>query len=135
MSSRFDSNLSRRHVLLGGAATAGALLPVGSREAVHAATEQPRISVLLHDRRIIPDAALVVRLQARGARVVALGEDPVRQWRDESAAWLAERDARLMGIARWPDFLMLRGLAAESRRHVRFVSPVSTDGVLTWLIA
>jgi hypothetical protein len=131
----FESMLSRRDVLLGGAAVgAGVLVPVASVTA-HTTSARERISVLLHDRRIAPQSSLLARWQTRGAHIVMLGEDPVRQWRDASAVWLAQRDARLLGITRWPDFLMLRGLAAESRMHVRFASDVSADGVLTWLIA
>lgn len=127
--------LSRREVLIGGATVAGAgvLAPITARAASGA--DERGVSVLLHDRRIALDAALSQRMQQKGARIVTLGDDPVRQWRDESAAWLARHDARLMGITRWHDFLMLRGLAAESRRHVRFSSTVADDGVLTWLIA
>jgi hypothetical protein len=129
MSSWFESSLSRRHLLIGGATAAGALtLPAHH---TWAAADGHGDTVLLHDRRVTSDATFIDRVQAR---VIVLGDDPVRQWRDESADWLT-RDARLMGITRWPDFLMLRGLAAESRRHVRFASPVSEAGVLTWLIA
>ena len=140
MSHHAQELLSRRQVLIGSAAGAGALAVLVPAQgavldiATSLAAEQ-RVSLLLHDRRFAPDAALVERMQARGARIMALAEDPVRQWRDQSGDWLQRSDTRLMGITRWPDFLMLRGLAAESRRHVRFASPVSADGVLTWLIA
>jgi hypothetical protein len=136
MSGRVQSTLSRRAVLIGGAAATGAtMLTPLTAEAAWISADVQGVRVLLHDRRMAPDAALTHRLQAQGARIVLLGEDPVRQWRDQSAAWLARSDARLMGITRWHDFLMLRGLAAETRRHVRFASPVSDEGVLTWLIA
>jgi hypothetical protein len=135
MNSWLQSSLSRRHVLLSGAAAGATLLTPVAAQAAWAAAEGHGVSVLLHDRRVTPDAALMDRMRARQARLVVLREDPVRQWRDESAAWLAQRDARLLGITRWPDFLMLRGLAAESRLHVRFASAVSEAGVLTWLIA
>lgn len=135
MSSWLSSSLSRRHVLIGGAVAGATLLTPLAAQAAWAAADGHGVSVLLHDRRVTPDAALVDRLRARHTRLVVVRDDPVRQWRDESAAWLAQRDARLMGITRWPDFLMLRGLAAESRRHVRFASAVSETGVLTWLIA
>jgi hypothetical protein len=136
MSSAIRSSLSRREVLIGGAAVAGAgaLAPITAQAAVDAVNSRG-VSVLLHSGRITPDAALLDKARQRGARIVTLGEDPVRQWRDESAAWLVPPNARLLGITHWPDFLLLRGLAAESRRHVLFASPVSGDGVLTWLIA
>jgi hypothetical protein len=128
--------VSRRQMLAGSAAVAGAGTWVSMAWANEALTAPHGrgIRVLLHDRRVAPDAALQSRLLARDARIVMLGDDPVRQWRDDSAIWLAQPDASVLGITRWPDFLVLRGLAAESRRHVRFASSVS-DGVLTWLIA
>ncbi len=140
MSHPLRALLSRRQILISGAAGAGALAALVPAQATvlevaAALAGEERVSLLLHDRRITPDARLVERMHARSARVMVLAEDPVRQWRDQSGDWLQRRDTRLMGITRWPDFLMLRGLAAESRRHVRFASPVSADGVLTWLIA
>jgi hypothetical protein len=136
MSPSRKATLSRRQVLLGSAAAAGAgaLAPL-MVEAAQMAPGGAGISLLLHDPSVAPQRALAGRLLAADARIVLLADDPVRQWRDESAAWLARRNARLMGITRWPDFLLLRGLAAESRRHVRFASAVSDAGVLTWLIA
>jgi len=132
-----DSLLSRRNLLVGGAAAAGAgvLAPLLPAEAARLAAAGGDISVLLHDRRVMPDTAKTGRLLARDARIVVLGDDPVRQWRNESATWLAQPHARLLGMTSWPDFLLLRGLAAESRRHVRFASALSDNGVLTWLIA
>jgi hypothetical protein len=132
-----DSLLSRRHLLAGSAAVAGAgvLAPLLPAEAAQLAAQGGDINVLLHDRGWVPDAAQTGRLLARDARIVVLGDDPVRQWRNESATWLAQPNARLLGITNWPDFLVLRGLAAESRRHVRFASAISDARVLTWLIA
>jgi hypothetical protein len=59
----------------------------------------------------------------------------VRQWRGDQAWLLAHRDTRLIGVTRWPDFLIVRGLAAESRRLVRHESLDPASGVMTWLIA
>jgi len=92
-------------------------------------------SVVLHDRRIGIAPALRSRLVADGAKFIELTDDPVRQWRGEIAALLARPGTRLFGITRWSDYLLIRGLAAESRRHVRHESKASGDGVLTWLIA
>src|SRR5689334_12939911 len=121
MSHFLRASLSRRQVLISGAAGAGTLavlVPAQGTvlEVAASLAGDERVSLLLHDRRIAPDTTLVERMQARGARIMALAEDPVRQWRDQSGDWLQRRDTRLMGITRWPDFLMLRGLAAESRR-------------------
>jgi hypothetical protein len=59
----------------------------------------------------------------------------VRQWRGHQAWLLAHRETRLFGVTRWPDFLIVRGLAAESRRRVRHESLDPATGVMTWLIA
>lgn len=125
--------VTRRRFLAGTVAAAGAgtalpLLSAG-RPAVVGAT------IVLHDPRLRLDPAGLAGLQAQGAQVIALSGDPVRQWRDAIAPRLAGTDARLLGVTRWPDYLILRGLAAESRRHVRHESLSVDTGALTWLIA
>ena len=117
---------------MAGTLAAGAVVRGTTGSATEAA---PRPSVVLHDRRIDIDPALRARLVADGSRFIELNDDPVRQWRGEIAALLAHPGARLFGITRWSDYLLLRGLAAESRRHVQHESKASGDGVLTWLIA
>ena len=92
-------------------------------------------SVVLHDPRIAMPADIAARLTANGARVIALDDDPVRMWRSEIGAVLADPSTRLLGVTRWADLLIVRGLAAESRRHVRFEKLDAASGTLTWLIA
>ena len=127
-----------RRQFVTGAAMAGTLAAAAT---VHGSTgvstteAASQASVVLHDRRIGIDPALRARLVEGGARFVALTDDPVRQWRSEIAALLAQRGTRVFGITQWSDYLLVRGLAAETRRHVRHESKASGDGVLTWLIA
>lgn len=52
-----------------------------------------------------------------GMTLVALGIDPVRQWRDGLAAELAAQQQPVIGLTNWPDYLLMRGLAAELRRY------------------
>jgi len=76
-------------------------------------------------RRFAGDNALVIQLEA----------DPVRQWRAEQARLLAARSTRLLGVSSWPQFLLVRGLAEESGRRVRYQRTDATNGSITWLIA
>ena len=127
---------SRRRFLKGSAAltSAGALLSVGGpAQASATLLAASKASVVLHDPRIALDAAVVARLESTGARFLALTGDPVRVWRGSPE--LAARGTRVFGITRWPDFLVARGLAAESRRLVRHESLDPATGVMTWLIA
>ena len=127
---------SRRQLLAGGGwavataatvsgtAVAGASLPDLAGSA----------SVILHDHRFALPADMQQRLSANGARIVALGDDPVRMWRTEIGTLLGQRDTRLLGVTRWPEFLLVRGLAAESRRHVRYQRVDPETGATIWLI-
>jgi len=132
---------SRRQFLQGGVALTGAgalgaadaaQAPVSASAALLAAS---KASVVLHDPRLAIDAQVASRLQASGARFVALTNDPVRQWRGAQRELLAHPDTRLFGVTRWPDFLIVRGLAAETRRLVRHERLDPASGVMTWLIA
>ncbi len=128
----------RRRFLRGSVALtgAGALLSAGGvARASGALLAASKATVVLHDPRLALDAEVVARLEAAGARFIALEGDPVRQWRGAQRELLAHRDTRLFGVTRWPDFLLVRGLAAESRRRVRHESLDPATGVMTWLIA
>jgi hypothetical protein len=92
-------------------------------------------SVVLHDKRITLDPAIAQRLAGNGAQVIALTDDPVRLWRSEVGALLQQPDTRLFGVTLWADYLIVRGLAAESRRHVRHERHDAETGTFTWLIA
>jgi hypothetical protein len=129
---------SRRRFLKGSVALtgAGALATTGrTTEASRLLLAASKATVVLHDPRLAIDVQVVARLESAGARFVALTDDPVRQWRGAERELLSNRDTRLFGVTRWPDFLIVRGLAAESRRRVRHESMDSATGVMTWLIA
>jgi hypothetical protein len=115
---------------------AGALAAVGNAAQASALlVAASKASVVMHDPRLAIDAKVVARLEASGARFISLNGDPVRLWRGAQSALLAHRDTRLFGVTRWPDFLIVRGLAAETRRHVRHEALDPATGVMTWLIA
>jgi energy-coupling factor transporter ATP-binding protein EcfA2 len=127
--------MKRRQFLAGSAvATAsGIAASAGSISATLDAAS--RASVVLHDRRITMDPAITQRLAGNGARVIALTDDPVRMWRSEVGTLLQQPDTRLFGVTLWADYLIVRGLAAESRRHVRHERHDPEAGTFTWLIA
>lgn len=91
--------------------------------------------VVLYDGRLAVDQAALDRFGSSGTLCLPLGDDPVRLWRGEAGALLRARGTRLMGMTRWADLLIVRGLAAESGRRLRFERLDRTTGVLTWLIA
>jgi hypothetical protein len=128
--------MKRRQFLAGsavatasGLAIAGGGIPEATLEAASGA------SVVLHDKRITMDPAIALRLAGNGATVIALTDDPVRLWRSEVGALLKQPDTRLFGVTLWADYLIVRGLAAESRRHVRHERHDPEAGTFTWLIA
>lgn len=116
-------------------AVAGEATPTGQANASAAVLAASKATVVLHDPRLKLDPQITARLEAAGARFIALTGDPVRQWRGLQRGLLADRDTRLYGVTRWPDFLIVRGLAAESRRLVRHENLDPATGVMTWLIA
>jgi hypothetical protein len=130
---------TRREVLVGAAGAVG--VAASASAAASTALTQAVLSagdgavVVLFDPAIGIDAALRQSFEARGARFVALDDDPVRMWRGELAPLLADRSTRLFGVSGWPDLLMVRGLAAETRRHVRYEKLDATGEAFTWLIA
>jgi hypothetical protein len=131
-----DFSTGRRHFLLGGATTAGAM---GLGGATAAGEEVLALaasaSVVLHDPRLGLGEDVAARIAANGTRVIALKDDPVRQWRGEIGELLRHPDTRLFGYTRWADLLMVRGLAAESGRRLQYERLDKATGVFTWLIA
>jgi hypothetical protein len=133
---------SRRAVLAGtGLTLAGTALSAAGGEGgiaagdMAAATAGAQVTVILQDRRFELPGEVRARLAGNGARVVPLEEDPVRMWRGELAALLSARETRLLGATRWPEFLMVSGLAAESGRRVRYQRLDAASGAIVWLIA
>ncbi len=133
---------SRRAVLAGtGLTLAGTALSSSATDAGAGVGRQaegqaaPTVTVILQDKRFELPEDVRTRLAGNGARVVPLEEDPVRMWRGELASLLAAPGTRLLGATRWPEFLMVRGLAAESGRRVRYERLDAESGALIWLIA
>ena len=128
---------SRRQFLQTGAALAGAgaLAVAGNAQASATLLAASKASVVLHDLRLVLAAQIVASLKSSAAFFMGITDDPLPQWRRANARLLPHCDTRLFGVTRWPDFLIVRGLAAESRRLVRHESLDRASGVMTWLIA
>ncbi len=128
---------TRRDVLAGAVLLlAGGALPV--RDGIARAGAPKAVAaghtILLRDRRFALPDGVQQRLTGSGARQLVLEADPVRQWRGADAQLLAARTTRLVGVTRWPEFLMVRGLAEESGRRVRHQQIDAASGALIWLI-
>jgi non-homologous end joining protein Ku len=67
--------------------------------------------------------------------VITLEADPVRMWRGDLAGVLDQRATRLLGVTRWTEFLLIQGLAAETRRRVQYQRFDAATGTMVWLIA
>ena len=91
-------------------------------------------AVVLRDPRLALPDDVAARLAANGARVITLQGDPVHFWRSDAAEELRRPGTRLHGLTRWADFLIFRGLAAETRRYVRYERLHPESDAFTWLI-
>src|SRR5262245_3506415 len=115
---------NRRELLAGATLATGGALVTGRAPAADAglaAVMAPgRATVVLQDARQAIPAEVRARLAANGAQVLALEADPVRMWRGAHAALLGDRGTQLLGVTRWPQLLLVRGLAAESGRRLRY---------------
>ena len=138
MSEPLQTKTSRRRFLAGAggvAGVAGASAAPTAVQAVDQMTAATSASVVLHDPRIALPGDVAKRLAQNGARIITLDADPVRLWRTEVGALLRRPDTRLFGVTRWADYLIVRGLAAESRRHTRHEQHHPGSEHFTWLIA
>lgn len=132
--------LNRRELLMlsGGAvmgAAASAVPAAAAAEEVHELLAAGTgATVVLQDRRLSLPAQLQGRLAGNGARLLPLDEDPVRMWRGEHAALLDHAGTRLLGVTPWIEFVMIQGLAAESRRRVRYQRFDAGSNAMVWLI-
>jgi len=115
--------------------TASGVGAAGSVFAGAALEASGRGLVVVQDMRIQLDPAIQRRLFVSKVPVIALTEDPVRLWRSDAGELLRRPETRLLGVTGWADYLMVRGLAAESRRHVRSEQHDPESGTFTWLIA
>jgi hypothetical protein len=129
---------SRRRFLTGVGGVvgvAGTAIAPGLEQAADQLAAAASASVVLHDPRIPLPQDVAERLAANGTRVIALDGDPVRQWRTDVGEVLRRPDTRLFGVTRWADYLIVRGLAAESRRHTCHEQHHPQTEHFTWLIA
>ena len=137
MEEQFDLKPGRRQFLVG---ASGVLAVTAAHTAAHAEQggdlwqSADARSIVLHDASLALPAAVVARLQANGARIMALDADPVRMWRGQLGASLKHRQTRLFGVTRWADLVIVRGLAAESRKHLRHEQLNADTGFFSWLI-
>lgn len=127
--------MKRRQFLAGSAVATASGIAASAGGVSTTLDAASRASVVLHDKRITMDPAIAQRLAGNGAQVIALTDDPVRLWRSEVGELLKQPDTRLFGVTLWADYLIVRGLAAESRRHVRHERHDPEAGTFTWLIA
>jgi len=127
--------MKRRQFLAGSAVATASGIAASAGGGSTTLDAASRASVVLHDKRITMDPAVAQRLAGNGAQIIPLTDDPVRMWRSEVGELLKQPDTRLFGVTLWADYLIVRGLAAESRRHVRHERHDAEAGTFTWLIA
>lgn len=127
----------RRRFLAGGAAGVAATIGSTSAGATPSGiwTAAAKATVVLHDPRIPLPREMQQRLGANGAQPMALEGDPVRLWRSDAGAVLRDPATTLMGVTGWADLLIFRGMAAETRRHLRYEKLDAATGTFVWLIA
>lgn len=133
-----DYDSGRRRFISGSAAAAGMAAAMGGADAHPTSAfekwSEAGASVLLHDPRLAMPPEVVQRFDARGTRTIALSGDPVWFWRSAESAQLRDPATQLLGVTGWPELLVFRGLAAETRRHLRY-EKIAGSGTFIWLIA
>jgi hypothetical protein len=137
MSDPLDQTLDRRQFIAGGAAAGVAAVATdtvaGSPLPQWAAA--PKASVLLQGSGMAVPKEVLRRLEANGASTIALDGDPVWFWRSAAGAPLRDPATTLLGVTGWADLLVFRGLAAETRRHLRYEKLDASTGTFIWMIA
>lgn len=133
--------LARRRLLAAtGSALVGAAAAQSAKKADMSTVGSPPdlangSTIVLQDRRLLLPPDVIGRLSGRDLRLLTLEADPVRMWRGEHAALLTRADTRLLGVTPWIEFVMIQGLAAESRRRVRYQRHDAGSDAMVWLIA
>jgi hypothetical protein len=138
MSGPMQQELDRRQFIAGGAAGVAATVAGGTSQAgtpFQLWVSPPNTSVVLHDPRIPMPAEVVHRLGANGVRMIALQGDPVWFWRSTAGTAVRDPSTTLLGVTGWAELLIFRGLAAETRRHLRSEKLNATTGAFIWLVA
>jgi hypothetical protein len=138
MSDSRHDGLGRRRFMAGSVAAAGfAAATTGAEAQAALALETPGvagISVVLYDPHLAISPDDLRSFHAKGTRIIALHGDPVLFWRSPAGAVLRDPATQLLGITGWAALLVFRGLAAETRRHLRY-ERLTSDATFTWLIA
>jgi hypothetical protein len=138
MSGSPQAELDRRQFITGGAAGVAATVAGGTSQTgspFQLWVSAPKTSVVLHDPRISIPAEVLHRLDANGIRRIALDGDPVWFWRSAAGVVLRDPSTTLLGITSWAELLIFRGLAAETRRHLRNEKLNTATGAFIWLVA
>ena len=95
--------------------------PVGAMAATASVFADDGVAKVATDSLVVyraddaASAAFAKAMEAKGVPAFALGNDIVRQWRDELQELVVERGCRLTGRTGYADWFLLRGLAAEHR--------------------
>lgn len=138
MSDLMKVELGRRQFIMGSAAGVAATVAAGTAQSGSGLplwSSAPRNAVVLHDPRILMPAEVASRLGANGARTIALKGDPVWFWRSKAGAPVRDPATTLLGVTGWAELLVFRGLAAETRRHLRYEKLNASTGTFIWLVA
>ncbi len=112
------SVFSRRQFLASGTSVFACTVLAGS------VPSQPELSVWPHAQNLLVlyrnneacSRQFAYEFALKGCMTRELGNDPVRQWRDELRDLVLNDNYMLAGLGNWVDFTILRGLAAEHRR-------------------
>jgi hypothetical protein len=138
MNKPLDQELDRRQFITGGAAASVAAVTTVDAQAgsqMGLWETAPKSSVVLHDPGIAVPPEVLRRLSANGASTISLNGDPVWFWRSAAGAPLRDPATTLLGVTGWADLLVFRGLAAETRRHLRYERLDAATGTFIWMIA
>ena len=138
MSSHAGPDATRRKLLLSTpVVTTLAAIPWITAPAVanSPAMRTGRQTVLIVDARLRLSGSSLQGMHANGTVVLELSGDVVRFWQSAASTILREPATRILGLTRWSDLLVLRGLAAETRRHLRHEALDEPSGAIAWMIS
>ena len=77
-----------------------------------------RQGIVLYKKSDLHSLAFADTLSQAGIKPVAMSDDLVRQWRDGLGELVRQSAQPIMGLGNWSDYFVIRGLAAEQRKHV-----------------
>ena len=91
------------------------------------------LGVVVYRAEVADSRDFATAMQQQGMQAVALGDDVVRQWRDQLQALVVAQGLPLLGRTGYADWFMLRGLAAEHRLYPQHEQQPSTHS-FDWVI-